>query len=276
MYPKVASRWSSSSSADESSARPLPPWLAGSCRVLVPVSVGPRGMPESGGRPAVRVGFRGNARDRGQTGCSGSWASTRRREVRSSIMVVRQSGLGSGAAVLYLNRRSLDARQESRVEPTRLAGLHARGRPSWRCISDWTSIRERYLEDGIDIRLGGLAANLARIGSLSRRAGYSDVVSRLVVESGLFIEWTARDVPLEALAELAELQRVSLGGATLGRSSGRTSHSGGRSPRPQPSGRVACWSCLGLRCARPSHRTRPTCSSVTPTALAPVTRRARG
>ncbi len=75
-------------------------------------------------------------------------------------------------------------------------------------MSDWTSIRERYLEDGIDIRLGGFAANLARIGSLSRRAGYSDVVSRLVVESGLFIEWTARDVPLEALAELAELQRV--------------------------------------------------------------------
>ncbi len=75
-------------------------------------------------------------------------------------------------------------------------------------MSDWTSIRDRYLEDGLDIRLGGLAANLARIGSLSRRAGYSDVVSRLVVESGLFIEWTARDVPLSTLAELAQLQRM--------------------------------------------------------------------
>ena len=75
-------------------------------------------------------------------------------------------------------------------------------------MSDWRSIRERYLKDGVDVRLGGLAANLARIGTLSRRDGYSDVASRLVIESGLFIEWTARDVPVEALVELAELQRL--------------------------------------------------------------------
>jgi len=75
-------------------------------------------------------------------------------------------------------------------------------------MSDWVSIRERYLKDGIDVRLGGLAANLARVGTLSRRDGYSDVASRLVVESGLFIEWTARDVPVATLVELAELQRM--------------------------------------------------------------------
>jgi hypothetical protein len=80
--------------------------------------------------------------------------------------------------------------------------------PSWRSMTDWVSIRERYLKDGVDVRLGGLAANLARIGTLSRRDGYSDVASRLVVESGLFIEWTARDVPIATLVELAELQRV--------------------------------------------------------------------
>ncbi len=75
-------------------------------------------------------------------------------------------------------------------------------------MSDWVTIRERYLKDGIDVRLGGLAANLARIGTLSRRDGYSDVASRLVVESGLFIEWTARDVPVATRVELAELQRM--------------------------------------------------------------------
>jgi hypothetical protein len=75
-------------------------------------------------------------------------------------------------------------------------------------MSDWAGIRDRYLRDGVDTRLGGLAANLLRIGTLSRRPGYSDVVARLVRESGLFIEWTAKDVPVATLVELAELQRV--------------------------------------------------------------------
>jgi len=75
-------------------------------------------------------------------------------------------------------------------------------------VSDWAAIQERYLRDGIETRLGGLAANLSRIGTLSRRTGYSDVVGRLVRESSLFIEWTARDVPTWRLVELAELQRM--------------------------------------------------------------------
>jgi hypothetical protein len=75
-------------------------------------------------------------------------------------------------------------------------------------MSDWDAIRERYLRDSVETRLGGLAANLLRIGTLSRRPGYSDVVGRLVRESGLFIEWTAKDVPVGALVELAELQRT--------------------------------------------------------------------
>jgi hypothetical protein len=75
-------------------------------------------------------------------------------------------------------------------------------------MSEWGEIRERYLQDGVDIRLGGLAANLARIGSFSRRPEHSDAVSRLIRESALFIEWTAADAPAESLGELAELQRV--------------------------------------------------------------------
>ena len=75
-------------------------------------------------------------------------------------------------------------------------------------MSEWSEIRERYLRDGVSIRLGGLAANLARIGSFSRRPEHGDAVSRLVRESALFIEWTAADAPEELLSDLAELQRV--------------------------------------------------------------------
>jgi len=75
-------------------------------------------------------------------------------------------------------------------------------------MSDWSSIRERYLQDGVSIRLGGLAANLARIGSFSRRPEHGDAVSRLVRESALFIVWTAPDAPEESLADLVELQRL--------------------------------------------------------------------
>jgi len=75
-------------------------------------------------------------------------------------------------------------------------------------MSEWSGIRERYLRDGVNIRLGGLAANLARIGSFSRRPEHCDAVSRLVRESALFIEWTAADAPADSLPDLAELQRL--------------------------------------------------------------------
>ena len=74
-------------------------------------------------------------------------------------------------------------------------------------MSDWSDIRKRYLRDDPAIRLGGLAANLARIRSFSDREEHGDVVGRMVRESALFIEWTARDVATQHLAELAELQR---------------------------------------------------------------------
>jgi hypothetical protein len=74
-------------------------------------------------------------------------------------------------------------------------------------MSAWTGIRERYLRDGVSVRLGGLAANLLRISSYSANPKHSDVVSRLVRESALFIEWTAPDLDMERQAELARLQR---------------------------------------------------------------------
>lgn len=74
-------------------------------------------------------------------------------------------------------------------------------------MSDWTSMKGRYLSDPLAIRLGGLAANLARIKSFSANPEHGVAVSRLVRESALFIEWTAREATAVQLRDLAELQR---------------------------------------------------------------------
>jgi hypothetical protein len=73
-------------------------------------------------------------------------------------------------------------------------------------MKDWTSIRERYLRDNLSIRLGGLAANLARIKSFSDHPNHREVVESLLDESKFFIEWTAPEAELELQAKLVELQ----------------------------------------------------------------------
>jgi hypothetical protein len=73
-------------------------------------------------------------------------------------------------------------------------------------MKDWKAIRERYLRDTLPLRLGGLAANLARIKSFSDHPDHCDVVESLLNESKFFIEWTASDARLELQAELVELQ----------------------------------------------------------------------
>jgi hypothetical protein len=75
-------------------------------------------------------------------------------------------------------------------------------------MSNWFALRERYLRDPVSIRLGGIAANLARIGTFSDNPDHGDAVLRLVRESEFFIEWTAADVPRDQLVDLAELQRI--------------------------------------------------------------------
>jgi hypothetical protein len=77
-------------------------------------------------------------------------------------------------------------------------------------MSSWARMRERYLRDGVPVRLGGLAANLLRIGSFADRPEHGDVVVRLVRESALFIEWTAGDIQGDELIDLAHLQRELL------------------------------------------------------------------
>jgi broad specificity phosphatase PhoE len=74
-------------------------------------------------------------------------------------------------------------------------------------MKDQSTIKLRYLRDALPVRLGGLAANLARIKSFSDQSRHSEVVERLVEESKFFIEWTAVDAELSVQAELVELQR---------------------------------------------------------------------
>jgi hypothetical protein len=69
------------------------------------------------------------------------------------------------------------------------------------------AIHERYMRDPLPIRLGGLAADLARIQSFSDHPAHRDVVWGLIEESRFFIEWTAPDAELEKQVALVELQR---------------------------------------------------------------------
>jgi hypothetical protein len=66
--------------------------------------------------------------------------------------------------------------------------------------------RSRYLQDAIPIRLGGLAANLARIASFSKHPGHQEAVADILVESKWFIEWTAAELEVPKAAELVGLQ----------------------------------------------------------------------
>lgn len=67
-------------------------------------------------------------------------------------------------------------------------------------------VQERYMRDGLPIRLGGLATNLMRIASVADHPGSRDVVDSLLEESKFFVEWTAPDASLDKQAALVELQ----------------------------------------------------------------------
>jgi hypothetical protein len=73
-------------------------------------------------------------------------------------------------------------------------------------MKDWAPIQERYLRDGIPIRLGGLAANLRRIKSFAAQETGRDAVASLIEESKFFIEWTASETQTDTAAQLVELQ----------------------------------------------------------------------
>jgi hypothetical protein len=67
-------------------------------------------------------------------------------------------------------------------------------------------IRRRYLSDDLPVRLGGIAANLARINSFSDNDGHMNVVESLLEESKYFIEWTIKDTTIETQEFLLKIQ----------------------------------------------------------------------
>ena len=73
-------------------------------------------------------------------------------------------------------------------------------------MNNLVEIKERYLRDSVAVRLGGLAANLARVKSFSKNIQNEEAVFNLFEESKHFIEWTATETKLETTVELIELQ----------------------------------------------------------------------
>lgn len=67
-------------------------------------------------------------------------------------------------------------------------------------------IRERYLQDTIQKRLGALAANLARILSFSKEPSNTKVVKSLLEESKYFVEWLVPELPIDLQEKLVQMQ----------------------------------------------------------------------
>ena len=68
------------------------------------------------------------------------------------------------------------------------------------------SLKERYLRDPLPIRLGGIAANLARVKSFSKHLQHKKIVYNLLNESKFFIEWATKEADLETQVLLVEIQ----------------------------------------------------------------------
>ena len=68
------------------------------------------------------------------------------------------------------------------------------------------SVRLRYLQDSLPTRLGGLAADLARVASCADDPRDRDAVTSLLEESKYFAEWAAPDASPKIQEQLAEVQ----------------------------------------------------------------------
>jgi hypothetical protein len=73
-------------------------------------------------------------------------------------------------------------------------------------MNNLAEIKERFLRDSLPVRLGGLAANLARVKSFSKNSQNQEAVFNLFEESKHFIEWTAVETETETTVELIEIQ----------------------------------------------------------------------
>lgn len=73
-------------------------------------------------------------------------------------------------------------------------------------MNNFASIRDRYMRDELPTRLGGIAANLARVSSFSKNPANKDAVYGLLDESKHFIEWAAGETAVDVTIQLVELQ----------------------------------------------------------------------
>jgi hypothetical protein len=74
-------------------------------------------------------------------------------------------------------------------------------------MKDLAARKERYMRDPLQVRLGGLAANLARIKSFSGNHEHGEAVESLLQESRWLIEWAAPEAKLEVQVLLVDIQR---------------------------------------------------------------------
>lgn len=72
------------------------------------------------------------------------------------------------------------------------------------------ALKERFEQMPWPQQLGNLASTLNRMASRATSPAYDTLVTRLLREAALFIEWSAPHVPPELLPELAAMQREVL------------------------------------------------------------------
>lgn len=73
-------------------------------------------------------------------------------------------------------------------------------------MKNMAEVKERFLLDGLPVRFGNLAANIARVASFLNNSSNREALDNLLTESKFFIEWTAAETEVEIAAELVELQ----------------------------------------------------------------------
>lgn len=69
-------------------------------------------------------------------------------------------------------------------------------------MKNMEQIKERYLQEPFNMRLGHLAADLARLSTFSNKEAIRDILE----ETKFFIEWTAREASFDIQAILSEIQ----------------------------------------------------------------------
>jgi hypothetical protein len=111
-------------------------------------------------------------------------------------------------------------------------------------MQDWNRLKERFLKDTISTRMGGTAANLSRIKTLTQKAISRKTIEYLFQESKYFIEWMVRDVDVEIAVEFVELQRQIVNWQIHWAEIWDTLKSAKRSPIAPNFGQIAFCNCL--------------------------------